>query len=291
VEGPFGGLVIHIAKITPAAERSFDSMKSEIAADLTKERANDEVYKRSTKFEEARNGSAQFEDAAKANGAEVVSIAAADVDGKDPTGAPVKALEGRSAILADAFKGSPGTEPDLQETPGGGGYHLVRVDSVTPPAERPFDQVKAEIRKSLDEEKHRAALLKLAQDLAAKGKAGTSLDTFASGFGKAALKSPPLTRSAENDTFSTRAIQAVFAARQGDFVTAPVKSGTGVLLMQVDGVERPSAQEVAATFAQTKPQLGEMLSNELVTIYADSLRERYRVTVDEKALHSATGGS
>jgi hypothetical protein len=34
-----------------------------------------------------------------------------------------------------------------------------------------------------------------------------------------------------------------------------------------------------------------MLSNELVTIYADALRERYRVTVDEKALQSATGGS
>jgi peptidyl-prolyl cis-trans isomerase D len=290
LEGPFGWMLVRVVKITPAAARSFDELKGEIAADIAKERAADQTREIATQFEDARASGAPLEDAAKGKSLEVVSIVASDAEGKDPASAPIKALEGRKAILADAFKASPGNDPDMAQTPEGG-YYVVRVDSVTPPAARPLDAVKETIRAALQSEKQRAALIKVADGLAAKGRAGTSIDALASSLGKAALKGGPLTRATDDDTFSPQAVRAVFAAKQGAFVTAPVKTGSGVVLMQIDGVEKPSPEEVAAAAAQVKPQIGEMLSNELFTLYADKLQTRYHVTVNDAALKTAVGGS
>ena len=39
LEGPFGWVILHVAKVTPAVERTFDQMQDQIRADLIKARA------------------------------------------------------------------------------------------------------------------------------------------------------------------------------------------------------------------------------------------------------------
>jgi peptidyl-prolyl cis-trans isomerase D len=290
VEGPFGWALLRVTKIVPAETKSFDDLKAKISADIAKEKAADKAREIATAFEDSRASGAPIEEAAKAKGLAPVTIPAADADGKDPSGNPVPALDGKGTILAEAFKSSTGGDPELKDAPDGG-YFVVRVDSVTPPAARPLEAVKDEIRKTLEAEKRRAALAKLAQELAAKGKAGTTIDAIAGSTGQAARTGGPLTRASEDDTFSRQAVQTIFAAKSGDFVSAPVKNGSGYLLIQVGSIEKPTPQEIAAALPKIKPQIGDMLANELATNYADELQARYRVSVTESAVQSALGGS
>jgi peptidyl-prolyl cis-trans isomerase D len=291
VEGDFGWTLIHVVKVTPAAEKSLAEMHNQISADLTKEQADAAANELGNKLDKARDNGTPIEAAAKSVGLEAVTIEAVDAAGRDPKGQPIPALAGKDAIVADAFKTLAGSEPDLAQTPEGE-IHVVRVDSITRPALRPLSDVKEEIRKGLEAEKQEAALRERAAALAARGNAGESLDSLGTSIGNAPRKSDPLRRDAQSEVFSAEAIKAIFRAPQGGFIAAPVHTGAGVIVAQIDTIQAPSQEEIDAAFAnvEEKYKVSESLGNELAALYSSTLRARYKVEINEDAVKRALGG-
>jgi peptidyl-prolyl cis-trans isomerase D len=292
IEGDFGWSLVHVVKIIPAAQKTLVDMRDQIAKDIAKDKASNEAFQRGHKLEDAREGGATLEAAAKAVGLTTITVDAVDHEGKDPKGGPVAALAGKAAILADAFKAQAGEEPDIQQTPEGGSY-VVRLDSTTPPAQKPLTAVSDEIRKSLETEKRMAALKDKAKALAARGAAGESLDALGTSMGRAPLKSDPLTRRAESELFSPEALTDIFSAPQGGFLSAPVQQGESVLIAQIATIEKPSDAEIDATYRRElmERQGMKVLGNEIASQYAGALVSRYKVKINEEALKRASGGA
>jgi len=241
-------------------------------------------------LDDALSHGESLEAAAKSVGLEAVAVSASDQTGRDGAGAPIPALNGKAGVLADAFKTRMGEDSGLIGAPDGS-YHVVRVDSVTPPAQKTLDAVKNDIRTEIEGEKRHAALQKVVDGLIAKGKAGATLDSLAAGLGLAPLKSEPLARGAAGDIFSQASLAEAFSVSKGGFAAGPVGSGESFVLMQVDDVVKPTPEEANAAMSQIKPRLGEIYADEIATIYGDSLEQRYGVKINESVAQSALGGS
>jgi peptidyl-prolyl cis-trans isomerase D len=291
IEGEFGWTLIHVVSVTPAEQKTLAAMHDQIAKDIAKDKSIDEANKLGHKVEDERE-KGTLEAAAKSAGLAAVTIDAVDSTGKDPKGEPVAQLAGKPAILDDAFKRQAGEDTDMNQTPDGA-YYVVRVDAVTPPAQKPLASVSDEIRKELEGEKRATALQARAKDLAKRGAAGETIDALGSSIGVAARKSDPLGRQSSNETFSSEALAQIFTAPMNGFIAAQVGQGEGVILAQVDSIQKPSDDEIASIYQREllQRQGTKLLGNEIAGEYATALVARYKVKRDEQAFQRAFGGS
>lgn len=289
LKGDFGWTLVHIVKVTAGISPSFESLTAKISAEIATDRATDQVQKLSTAFEDKRAAGSTIEVAAMAVGLAAITIPATDPQGQDPQGLKIPQLAERAALLANAFKARQGDDGELLQSPDGG-YYVVRVDSVTPPAIRALQSIRETLSADINAEKRNAALNKIAEDLTAKARAGTSLDDIGHSLGRAVLKET-LRRGTDTNLFSPQAVGQVFLAQKGQFLHAPVKTGNGVVVMQLDGIEKPTDQQAEAAAPQFKKRIADIVSDEIVINYAADLQRRYGVTVNDTAAKDALGGS
>ena len=95
-------------------------------------------------LDDALAGGASLEEAAKKLGLAVQTVPAVTRDGLDAAGKPLADLTSAPQLLPTAFGTDAGqTSPQIED--GAGGYFVLRVDQITPPALRPFDQVKDKV--------------------------------------------------------------------------------------------------------------------------------------------------
>lgn len=290
VEGPFGWVLLRVVSITPGQTPTYEDVRDRIRLDIAREEADDRVHDISNKLEEERAGGAALDVAAKAAGLTAVAITSADAQGRDPTGKTIAALEGQTEILAAAFRAAVDEDLDIAETKTGG-YFVVRVESISPPAPKPFDAVAADIRTFLAGEDRSTALAAYANRLVDQAKGGKSFDDIAKELGRAAVTSEPIPRNASNDTFSAEAITKLFEVPLGTLVHAPVGIGESIVLMKLEQIIPPSAEETASALADVKRRLGEAAGNELVLQYTTALEERYGVRINQRNLENALGES
>src|SRR5262249_5522095 len=138
----------------------------------------------------------------------------------------------RIRILEEAFKGDAQRDPQLQETPEGG-FFVVRVDGVTPPAQRPLAAVAADVRKTLENERRAAALKERALALAERGNKGETIESLGKSIGLTPQQKADLRRGMTDDVFSAEAIEAIFKTARGHMITAPVGKGLGMVIAQL----------------------------------------------------------
>ena len=131
-------------RIVPGKTPTFGDVRSSIRLDLGRERAIDDLVKVANKLEDALAGGATIEEAAKQINAATLKTPPIDAGGRPADGTPMNTLPKVEKFLRTAFEGKDGAISDLIETRSGG-YLIVRVDSITPPAIRPLDSVRQKV--------------------------------------------------------------------------------------------------------------------------------------------------
>ncbi|MEQ9121795.1 MAG: parvulin peptidyl-prolyl isomerase, partial [Alphaproteobacteria bacterium] len=101
-------------------------VEQQIAADLSRELALDDLVKRANSIEDAIAGGASLEDAAAEGGAKVRKLEPIDPAAKLQAGTPVTGLPQDSRFIETLFTLEKGATSPLTETDGGG-YFMVRV--------------------------------------------------------------------------------------------------------------------------------------------------------------------
>jgi peptidyl-prolyl cis-trans isomerase D len=278
VQTEFGWHVIHLVGVTPETARSFDEVKSQIEADLKRQKVGQKFAAAADQFQNLVYEQADsLAPVAKALGLTIQTSPLV-------TRAQAQQIALGSAKLVQALL-SPESIAAKRNTDaievGNGAMMAARLIEYKPSVVRPFDDVKAEI--------HRQLVRQTASDLARKsGRDKLALLEQGKSDKEAGVvfsKPVALVRNRPQPGFTNEAITRIF---QLDAAKLPAYAGTagesgGFSIYRLVKVIAPpdvDAEKVAAARAR----IGEMQNRELFDAYVNTLRAKAKVEINQANL-------
>ena len=290
VKGALNGYVLlRVTKITPGISRTLEDSKDQIRQQLALQLAGAKITDIVNAFEDARSGGANIAAAAKKTGMKAGRIAAVDKNGLSPNGEKVAEVPADPEFLASAFAAEVGEDNDPFPAKASGAYYAVKVDGVTPAKLKPLDQVRADALAGWTMEEKAKAVADKAAQLAAQAEKDGNLAGIAKQLKVPVQQSPSLARNTSDTTFSAALVSKLFEAAPGAVTEAPQGTGGNYIIARVTGIAHPASPPDAA-FA-LRAQISEQTAADFSISFANAARLRQGVTVNQKLLQQATGGT
>ena len=287
VQGPFGWVILRAAKVAPGENKTFDQVKDQIKADLVKARATAKVTDIANAFEDARGGGAQLAQAAAKQSLMVHHVAAVDRQGMTPEKTQAD-IPKQPQFLDQAFRTETGDESDLFQTDDGQ-YFAVRVTGVTPPAVKPLDSVREEVREGwLNEQRNKLLQTKVQQLVAAARNTG-NLAEAGKEIGHAPVMSMPLKRGESGDVFSMELNLQIFGQPPGSVVNGPAGKGNAVVVARVVSVNHPQIDVTSADYTTFRGAAAQQLGESAIDTAATAARQSAGVNIHQATLQRVLG--
>jgi peptidyl-prolyl cis-trans isomerase D len=287
VQGPFGWVILRAAKVTPGQSRTFEEAEGQIRTNLTNQRAQAKMSEIANAFEDDRAAGDTIAEAAMKQGLIVRQIVAADRNGMTPEGG-VADIPLVPDFLEQVFQIETGDEGDLFMTMEGGAY-AIKMNSITPPAIRPLDQVREQVREAFIADARNKLLQTRIQTLADEARRTGSLAEAGRALRRAPTTSMPLRRGQADNVISTALNAQIFGAQQGAIVTGAAPSGESQVLARVVSVVHPEPDVSAMDYEQFRQTAAQQLSETIVDTMAMAARTDAGVTVHDATLQRILG--
>lgn len=283
VRSPVGWHVIRVSAIEPGETRPLDEVREEVKAELVRQVAVDDLIRLSHRLEDEIMTGAGLEAAAGAVDARLIRVPAVDRRGRAPDGSEVPDLPRDPAFLSTAFELVDGEESLLRETRDGG-YFVVRVDSITSPAVRPFADVRDRVTSDWRGEERRRLADEKAAELADRLRRGDDVAAVAEEHGLVHASPSGFDRSASDPggLLPRQLTVALFAASRGE--TTTVAGDEGVYAARLTAIEVPDPAQAADDVRRVASALRGSMQSELLEQFGEALRSRYRVEINEAAM-------
>lgn len=288
VHDPLGWHIVQAVKIVPGHTQTLDEVKDKLSHDIALREAGDAVFDIGNKLQDALGGGASLGEAAKKLNLKMFKTEAVDSNGKSIDGKPVQGLPKSPKFLSTAFSSEVGRESDLVDDDKGG-YFILRVDKIEPSHLRPLSEVHDNVLDGWKAEARHKAAEKIAGTLLEKAKGGASLADLAKAGGYAVRTTDPFTRIGEGAGMNLppAMVASLFAAKLGDVVMAPAPEGAVVAKLTAIKPADPKADKEA--LGKLREQLGRTVTGDLLNDFANALRARYGVEINNDVINSLLG--
>jgi peptidyl-prolyl cis-trans isomerase D len=164
------------------------------------------------------------------------------------------------------------------------GYHIIRLNALTPETTQPFAQVKERIRQQLTSQKLSALVDEKSEALAAALAKGTKLDAAAREQGFAVQKTEPLARNNVKPPLASPALLArAFELKKGEVEKEAFQTGTGNAFIEVAEIQDPRLPDLKEVQDKVKADLQRARALEKAKVLATDLRSRAETLGLEKA--------
>lgn len=280
LKGAFGWVIVRATSATPGSLKTIDDVRAEIRERFVNERARDKLFELTNDFEDTRGAGSTLEEAAAKHKLTLMKVTI-DSRGNDATGKPVENLP-TGEFLGRAFAAETGIDSELTEG-ADGAYYDFRVDAVTPPSKKPFEQVRAELLADWRAAELEKRIKGVADGILKKAKAGQTLAALAAPLDLAPIKSEPFPRYGQNAAFAEDTVAAAHEAKIGDVFTGPVADGKSVVVARLAEVQYAPEPPESPARQMYAGRLREAFAGDLAQILATSAREETGVTIDEQA--------
>jgi peptidyl-prolyl cis-trans isomerase D len=287
VQGPFGWVILRAAKVTPGQSRTFEEVKDQLKADLVKARAAAKVTDLANKFEDTRGGGATLADSAMKDGLTLKHVASVDRQGMTPEKTKAE-IPAQPQFLDQVFQTESGEESDLFQTDDGH-YYVVKVTTVMPPAVRPLDSVREEVKEGFIKEAQNKLLQTKVQALADQAMKSGNLADAGKSLGHAPVTSAPMKRGDMGDVFSQDLSRRLFATAPGAIITGPAGKGNGMVLARVVKVEHPEPDLSSADYNNFRKSASQQLGETAVDTLAAAARKQAGVSIHQETVQRVLG--
>jgi len=288
VQGPFGWVILHAAKVISGETKTFEDVKDLLKTNLTKSRAAAKLTEIANKFEDGRGSGDSLAEAAMKEGLMVHHVAATDRQGMTPERSESEVAK-IPLLLERAFQTETGEESDLFQSEDGL-YFALKMDGVTPPAVRPLESVREEVREAFVAEKRNQLLAAKVKTLADEGTKTKSLAAAGKSLGHAPLTSQPLKRNEMSEVFSAQLLNQLFSNPAGVAVAATAATaGKGVVIAQVTKVLHPEPDLSSAAYVNFRRSAAQQLGLTTVDTVAAAAKKQVGVTVHQETLQRVLG--
>jgi peptidyl-prolyl cis-trans isomerase D len=287
VEGQFALVLLRVGEIVPGKQKTFDEVKGEIREKLADEHAAQEIQGLHEKVENERSAGKPLKEVGEQFKLIYREISEIDRTGNGPDGKPLADLPQAAKVAQAAFAGAQGLEAEATEL-GDGGYAWIDVIGVTPEKEKPFEDVKAEVKTAYIDGERRKEVATLAAKLAERLNGGETFEAIAKEASGKVEKTNPITRNTSPQGLTQNAVQLAFTLAKGattSALTADNKART--ILRVVDVIPAPAA--TAEQMERLRAELGRQMQTDILAEYIAGLQVRYGVSVNEAALKQTLG--
>lgn len=290
VKSALGWHIVQVTAITPGGAMGFDDAREKLRADIAHEKAIDGIYELSNKFEDALGGGATLEEAAAQLNLKIVKIPAIDAKGLDRAGNAVDGLPGGAAFAATAFATEEQTESHMTEA-GEQGFFMVRIDKVTKPALRPFDEVRAKVVESWQASQRREQAEARAKTITSAVNAGKPLAEVIATMPLQAEESKPLTRDGRGGegAFDAPLTAEVFKLTVGKAAMGRVGDGYRIAVLKSVTTPDPAADKKGVE--ELRQALQQSLQGDIATRMRVAFREEAGVKVYQTAIDQLFGAN
>ncbi len=301
VNTPLGWQVARVSGIVPGRHQSYDDVKASLAQQIAQTRAADQLDGAADKLQDKlASGAGLDEIPADAGAAAVEGTLDASGLTQDGEPAPVPAKpDARAQIIAKAFATAKGAPTQLTQIPGavppgapagtppsGPVWYAVQVESITPPAQRPYAEVAAKV---LTDWRHDA--VRHTQETAAAGLLAAlrappatrpTLDVAARRAGITPTLTPPISRSGTTPGVPMELARAVFALHPGE--ASMVETADGFTVASLARIIAASPAEQQRNYDRVAARLTQSLGNDVEQAYAGAVRDRAAPSINQAAL-------
>lgn len=276
VQTSFGWQIIRVNKITAKIEKSFASVKNDIADQLRKAEAFDKMENLSIELDERIGAGESLESIAKSEGLVLTKYKNVTADGVDKSGKKV-VLPGE--VISTAFLGSvEQVSPKIEEQ---NSNYFVRVDTIVDPALKTMDEAKKDIEEVYVLQKQQEQVQKIVKNLEkdlAKGDA--DLTKYPS---VRLEKLVDIQR--DNSKISSSLTYSLFAKKQGEVLSTSEKNVYIVGKIKKVKVANPE-KDVLGVKELQKEMAVQMAEDKMDTLLT-AFGEEYNLEISEDATEKA----
>ncbi len=286
IKSPLGWHILRVVSIERSRNKTLDEVKNILSSEIAREKAIESLYKLTNNLEDALGGGATLEEAAATINVKAVKVSAIDRKGLSLNEKPVGNVPPGPVFLNTAFSTGQSQESSLMETDDDG-YFVLRVDSVTPPALRPLDTVKADVTKAWKAERRREMAKEKADEFFARVKTGADMKEAAKVAPFQISLSKPFTRNGDGapSGLPRDLVEKLFKLKKGGAAEGKSRSGYYVARLEtiipVDPAKDSGYKEGVKDLGTT---LSGSLRDDLLTQLATALQGRYPVSVNPRAV-------
>jgi peptidyl-prolyl cis-trans isomerase D len=282
-----GWVLLHVTKITPGVNKTFDDMKASLRQDALKQLAANKISDVVNAFEDARSGGDTLAEAAKKVGMHVVHVPAVDQNGLAPDGTKVQ-LPTEPEFLPQVFKAEVGDEGDPFGASDSNQF-VLKVNGVTPPKLKPIDSVRADVTAAWIAQERAKRLAEKAKELAAQATAAHSLSGVAAALSTTVQSSGPLAREGTTDVFPKPLIDGIFSTPAATAVSGPTAKGDSYFVALITGIAHPPVPLGDPQYQQYISKLTQDMQKDAVWTLSQSARKKATVTINQKQVDQVIG--
>lgn len=280
VAGPTG---MYLFKVTDIASSNPDdaTLKAQIAQQLQLQQAQAQVAASVNALQDALAGQTPLDRLPGNLGLTAVE-GTLDANGDTPTGdkAPLPGSAAlQAAVLKTAFAARPHQPAQLINGPDGS-YFALTVNSVTPPAQQPYDQVRDQVLAAwTDDAQMREAEIKAAGLLHAVN-AGQTLAAAAQAAGYQVSTSSAFTRNAPASGATTQMQNVLFSLKLGQ--ATMLQTDTGFVVATLAKIVNPTPGQDQADYDEARQSMTKSLQDDVGGSLLAGLQLRDKVTINQK---------
>ena len=261
-------------------------MKPQLEADARKDAESDALYALSNKVEDAVSAGADLNTIAQQFKLTPYVVKAADERGQDPDGKPLPEFAiAPDALIKTAFATNQGATSGLEQVPNGS-FYLVRTDSVTAPALKPFDAVKDLAKNAWTNEQRTQKVADQAKALADQVKPDQPLAKLAAAQKLQLSTTKPFIRTNPGNQAGIPGpvVAKLFDLAPGALTTAATPDGE--VVAQLKEVQAADPVAGAGQVATLTTQLSQQIGDDVLNQFDHALRVLHPVSVQHDRIAS-----
>lgn len=272
---PLGWHVVIVEDVRPAHAATFEEARPKLVEAVRSEEVLGALYRLSTTVEDTLAAGATLEEAAKTNKLSIHVLDGVDAEGGNLSADATKGVPALAEAVKTGFGQEAGSVSALTEYEGTpGGYFLVRTDSVTPAALKPFADVRADVLAAWRAEEQQKAAVEKAKDLAKSFADAKDDDAFAKANAVKIETTGELYRS-QGGNMPKPLLAELFTLEPGKAASAPATGGA--MVARLKSIEPVDPKVFAAGLEQGKRQLRGALGDSLLGPFTTQLADTFKM--------------
>ncbi|MDD5758557.1 MAG: SurA N-terminal domain-containing protein [Desulfobulbaceae bacterium] len=283
VETTFGLHLIKLDKIEAAKTQSLDEVKAAIIAKLTLDASKNKAFQAANEAYEqiiVAGSLAKYSEsqAANGNGAKIIESELFTQQN------PPKDLQGSPELVKAAFTLNKGELSSIIE--GGQGYAILLVDDKIPPTQQELSAVRGTVENDFVAAESIKLAKQAAEALHAKIKEGGNLAQEAKTLGLEVESTPFISRANNSEAkLPGQIIQdALSLSEQNPLLEKVASDNNTFYVVAYNASQEPDQTLFEAKKGELETKLSQERKNDLVTAWIETLRQKSKITTNEKIL-------
>lgn len=289
VEGRFATVLLRVTQIEPGTTRTLADVKDQVTDKLATAKARAQIQEKHDEIDDARNAGKSLKEIADTMKLTYKEVASADRKGLAPDGKSALEHPDARKIMDLVFSPDAGTDQPAGEL-GDGSYVWVNNLSTEPPKQKPFEEVKDDVKAQYMASERTRLVSELAMSLVGRINNGEPMSAIEQAAGGSVQKTDAVTRTTIPQGLSEAAVAQGFALglhKAGTAESADKQTRTIIRVAEITPAPTPAQADLDKIAREMSPDL----ANQSLVEYTEALKQQLGASINQAELKRLLGSS